>query len=362
LLPVLDAHLVKQRDAFALDVTFQAPAASTTVVVGESGAGKTSLLRLLAGLDRLDRGFVAVGGERYADAASDLHVASWRRDIGYVSQDYALFPHLSVRDNVAFGLRAAGVERRDVPALAEQALDLVGIPDLADRMPQRLSGGQQQRVALARALVLSPRLLLLDEPLSSLDLQTRRVVRVELRNLLHRLPCITMYVTHSPVEALVFGDQIVVLDQGRVAQVGPPEELLRHPRSRFVAELVGTNLFIGRPAAAPIGTPTAETIRTPEGSIAIEESAGPDAVYLTVSPREITLYRMPPDGSAQNVFAGAVLELIPEPPAGERVRVVLGSRPLLVAEVTREAVAALGLTQGMPVYAAFKATGVHRYI
>jgi molybdate transport system ATP-binding protein len=359
---VLDARLVKRRDSFALDVAFQAPAGSTTVVVGESGAGKTSLLRLLAGLDRIDAGFVTVGDEQYADAARGLHRPSWERDIGYVSQDYALFPHLSVRENVSFGLRAAGLEGGQVPALVQQALGLVGISDLADRMPQRLSGGQEQRAALARALVLTPHLLLLDEPLSSLDLQTRREVRVELRSLLQRLPCVTVYVTHSPVEALVFGDQIVVLEQGRAAQVGTPDDLLRHPRSPFVAQLVGTNLFIGRTTAAAVGMPASQTIRTPEGAVVIEDSAGANALYLTVSPREITLYRTPPDGSAQNVFAGSVLELIPEPPSGERVRVVLDTQPLLVAEVTREAVAALALTVGMRVYAGFKATGVHLYV
>jgi molybdate transport system ATP-binding protein len=357
--PVLDARLAKRRDGFALDIAFQAPAGSTTVVVGESGAGKTSVLRLLAGLDRLDEGFVTVGGERYADAARRLHVPPWQREIGYVAQDYALFPHLSVYENVAFGLRASRMGRRRIRPMVDEALGLVGIPELARRMPGRLSGGQQQRAALARALVLSPRLLLLDEPLSSLDLQTRRVVRVELRSLLHRLPCITVYVTHSPVEALVFGDQVVVLDGGRVAQAGSREQLLRYPRSSFVAELIGTNLFIGR-AADPAAAPEA-TIRTPEGMLAIEESSGPGTVYFTVSPREITLFRTPPDGSAQNVFAGAVLEIVPEPPGGERVRVVLDTRPTLVAEVTREAIAALSLSEGVRVYAAFKATGVRLY-
>ena len=357
---MLDARLAKRRDAFALDVAFQAQGGSTTVLVGESGAGKTSVLRLLAGLDRLDEGVVTVSGEPYADAALGLHVPSWRREIGYVAQDYALFPHLSVYENVAFGLRAGGVAGGRIRRMVEEALVLVGIPDLSGRMPRNLSGGQQQRAALARALVLTPRL---DEPLSSLDLQTRRMVRVELRALLHRLPCITVYVTHSPVEALVFGDQVVVLDRGRVAQAGSREQLLRYPRSPFVAELVGTNLFIGRAvntAVAAAAAPPA-TIRTPEGVLAIEESSGPGTVYLTVSPREITLSRTPPDGSAQNVFPGSVLEIVPEPPGGERVRVVLDTRPLLVAEVTREAIAALSLGEGMRVYAAFKATGVQLY-
>jgi molybdate transport system ATP-binding protein len=357
---MLDVHLGKRRDSFALDVAFQAVAGSTTVLVGESGAGKTSVLRLLAGLDRLDEGFVRVRGEPYADAAIGLHVISWQRNIGYVPQDYSLFPHLSVFENVGFGLRASGVAGRRIRPMVDEALGLVGIPELSRRMPQQLSGGQQQRAALARALVLNPALLLLDEPLSSLDMQSRRVLRVELRTLLQRLPCITVYVTHSPVEALVFGDQLVVLDGGRVAQAGSREELLRYPRSPFVAELIGTNLFIAREAdPVPEG---AATIRTPTGVLVIEESSGPGTVYLTVSPQAITLFRTPPESSAQNVFEGSVVELIPEAPGGERVRVVLDTDPKLVAEVTREGVSTLRLTQGMRIYATFKATGVHQYI
>ena len=356
---MLDAHLGKERGGFALDVAFQARPGSTTVLVGESGAGKTTALRLLAGLDRLGRGFTRLDGEPYADAATGWHLPAWRRDIGYVAQDYALFPHLTVYQNVAFGLRASGVHRSRIRNQVEQSLELVGIAPLIDRPSLQLSGGQQQRVALARALALSPRLLLLDEPLSSLDLQTRRVVRGELRELLTRLPCVTVYVTHSPVEALVFGDQIVVLEAGRVAQAGSRDELLRRPRSAFVAELIGTNLFIGRPV--PKGPLLAPTIRTPEGEFVIDETPAPGGVFLTVSPREITLYPHLPETSAQNTFLGTVREVIPEPPAGDRVRVVLDARPPLVVEVTRDAVAALGLRQGMRIHAAFKATGVQVY-
>jgi len=329
------------------------------VLVGESGAGKTSVLKLLAGLDRLDQGQIILDTDRYADTATGLHLPAWQREIGYVAQDYALFPHLSVASNVGFGLRAGGVPRRRIGPLVAESLAMVGIAELGERMPEELSGGQQQRAALARALVLKPRLLLLDEPLSSLDLQTGRAVRVELRELLKQLPCITVYVTHSPVEALLFGDQIVVLDRGRVAQAGPGEELLRHPRSPFVAELVGTNLFIGRPLERP--GPATPVIRTSDGPVVIEESGGPGTVYLTVNPGEITLSREQPHSSAQNVFEGSVQEIIPEPPAGERIRVVLDTRPPLVAEVTPGGLAALSLTEGMRVYASFKAAGVKRY-
>ena len=233
---MLDARLGKQRGGFTLDVAFSADPGSTTVLIGESGAGKTSVLRLLAGLDRLDSGWLMLDGRRYADSTTGIHVPSWQRDIGYVAQDYALFPHLTVSDNVAFGLRATSTPRRLLNQRVHEALELVGIPELAARKPGQLSGGQQQRAALARALVLDPRLLLLDEPLSSLDLQTRRALRIELRSLLKRLACVTVYVTHSPVEALVLGDRLVVIDGGRVAQTGSRDDLLRSPRSPFVAE------------------------------------------------------------------------------------------------------------------------------
>jgi molybdate transport system ATP-binding protein len=301
---------------------------------------------------------VKVDGVPYADAATGRHLPAWQRDIGYVAQDYSLFPHLSVRENVAFGLKAGGVARKQVQPAIEQVLGTLGISDLAARLPAQLSGGQQQRVAMARALVLQPRLLLLDEPLSSLDLQTRRAVRVELRELLRRLPCITIFVTHNPVEALLFGTQIIVLDRGVVVQVGAREDLLRHPRSPLVAELAGTNLFVGR--AVPVEIPGVPVIRTAEGLVAIGED-GASSLYLTVNPREVVLSRNRPDTSAQNVLEGTILEIIPEPPAGERLRVVLDTRPAIVAELTPEGLGRLSVGEGDRVFAAFKAAGVTRY-
>jgi molybdate transport system ATP-binding protein len=355
---VLAARLADRRGTLELDVDLAAAAGTTTVLVGESGAGKTTILRVLAGLDRPARGRVTVDDAHWLDTDRRLSLAPWRRSVGYVPQDYALFPHLTVEQNVAFGLPAGRVAAAERRRRVQDALTTAGIPALGARFPHQCSGGEQQRVALARALAPGPRLLLLDEPLAALDLQTRRLVRTELRELLGRLPCITVYVTHSPVEALLFGDNIVVLERGRISQTGPRDELLRHPRSPFVAELMGTNLFAGRRGGEG---PAVGRVRTPEGDVAIVADGTTGEVFLTVSPREITLHRERPAGSAQNVFEGLIVELVPEPPGGERVRVVLGTQPVLVAEVTREAVDALGLHAGARVFATFKATGVSVY-
>ncbi|MBA3658841.1 MAG: ABC transporter ATP-binding protein [Gemmatimonadales bacterium] len=359
---MLTARLAERRGGFNLDVTLEA-GRGTTVLVGESGAGKTSILRLIAGLDRPDRGRIAVDDAVYVDTDAGVWRPAWARDIGYVPQDYALFPHLSVRDNVGFGLRSMGLARRVIGSRVTDAIGLLGIAELADRRPGTLSGGQQQRVALARAIVLDPRVLLLDEPMSALDLQTRRTVRAELRALLGRLPCVTIYVTHSPIEALLLGDQVVVLERGRVAQAGSRDDLLRRPRSRFVAELIGTNLFVGRVGRTLAGV---TALHTADGDLVIADgptapSGDPADIFATVHPNEITLHRERPEGSAQNLFAGPILEVVPETPAGERVRVVLGTTPVLVAEVTRAGVTALGLREGMMVFATFKATGVRLY-
>ena len=354
---MLTASLSDRRGAFELEIELAAPA-GTTVLVGESGAGKTTILRLLAGLDPAERGRVELDGVCYLDSSRGIMVPPWERPVGYVPQDYGLFPHLSVRENVEFGLRAARLPSARRRARVDEALATTGIAELGARMPRELSGGQQQRAALARALALSPRLLLLDEPLAALDLQTRRVVRTELRELLARLGCVTIYVTHSPVEALVFGEQIVVLERGRISQAGGRDELLRYPRSPFVAELMGTNLLAGRRGG---GTPGGSVVRTTEGDLIVSSLPAAGDLFLTVSPREITLFRDRPAGSAQNVFTGPIVEVVPEPPAGERVRVVLGTRPMLVAEVTPEAVASMGLREGVTVYATFKATGVTIY-
>lgn len=357
---VLRAHCRKRLGQFDLDLSFVAEPASTLVLVGESGAGKTTALNLLAGLVRPEGGRIELDGTVYFDDKSAVFVPPEGRSVGYVFQDYALFPHLSAFDNVAFGLRASGLAGRTRRPLVERSLHSLGISDLADRRPQQLSGGQQQRVALARALVLEPHLLLLDEPLAALDAQTRRQVRAELRRTLASLPCTTVYVTHDRFEALVFGDRIAVVEQGRIVQTGPREELLRRPRSRYVAGLMGLNLFHGTVVLHPEQAGLAE-LQTDDGSIHVVGAEAGSDLYVAVDPREITLHTAKPAGSAQNVFAGTVVQVEPEPPFGECARVILDTHPPLVAEVTARAVEQLRLREGLPVYASFKATAAQPY-
>jgi molybdate transport system ATP-binding protein len=361
---MLEADCTKQLGTFAVTLQLTAEAGRTLVLVGESGAGKSTMLNLLAGLLQPDAGRIRLGGATYFDSDVGLALPAHARAVGYVFQDYALFPHLSVRENVAFGLRARGYPRGALRDRVRDVLAQLGLAGLAARLPAQLSGGQQQRTALARALVLQPDLLLLDEPMAALDAQTRRDVRAELRRILSTLSCVTLLVTHQPFEALALADRIAVVEQGRVVQLGAPQELLERPRSRAVAELMGLNFFRGRVVAADVdGLAEVETVG---GIVRIACDPGdleplPEPLLIAVDPREITLHPAAPVGSAQNVFAGPIVQLVPEPPFGQRVRVLLGTQPPLVSEVTAHAVHVLGLREGVTVYASFKATAARAY-
>ena len=359
---MLELRLASRLGAFELEAELRLPDRAVMVLVGESGSGKSTLLRCLAGLQRPERGRIAVDGEVWFDADAAVWRAAHERSVGVVTQDVALFPHLSAAENVAFGLRARGVGAAERRQRVAAALERLGIAALATRRPHQLSGGQQQRVAIARAIVVEPRLLLLDEPLSALDAASRRAIRAELWRLLAELSCTTVYVTHSPAEALSFGERITVLEAGRVSQTGSREALMRSPRSPYVAEFLGVNLFRGAldpggGAVHPSAGPT--RIALPQGELVVSERGTPGDAAIVIRPREITLALERPTGTARNVFEGAIEELLPEPPDGELVRVSLASRPPLIAEVTRRAVAELGLAPGRRVFASFKAAGVH---
>jgi molybdate transport system ATP-binding protein len=369
---MLRARVSKRLGSFELDVALEVPDRSVLVVVGESGSGKSTLLRILAGLLSPDRGTIEVDGETWFDTTSGTALPAHARAIGYVAQDYALFPHRTVAENVAFGLRASRVPEGVVKARVARALERLGVAALAARRPHELSGGQQQRVAIARAVVLEPRLLLFDEPLSALDASSRRSIRVELRRLLGELDASTLYVTHHPAEALALGQRIAVLEAGHTSQNGSREELMRRPRSTYVAEFLGVNFFrgfrVGGPGSAVAGESgvagaaagNGARIALPHGELAISgEPIEPEGdLAVVVHPKDIALSLERPAGTPRNVFEGTIEELAPEPPSGDLVRVALATTPRLTAEVTREAVDALRLAPGVHVYASFKAAGV----
>ena len=355
---MLRADVVKVLGDFRLEADLRLDAGETLVLVGESGAGKTTLLNLLAGLADPDSGRIEIGGRTYFDSAGAVSVPACERNVGYVFQDYALFPHLSVADNVAFGLRAQGRSRRDVQRPVAATLERLGIGALATARPASLSGGQQQRVALARALVLEAELLLLDEPLAALDLQTRREIRIELSDIVAAAPGVTVFVTHSPFEAMAFGERIAVVENGRVVQLGSRDDLLRHPRTRYVAELMGLNFFHGTVVSAKDGV---AEVRTAHGALHVVDVGAGEEVFVAVDPRSITLHTEAPRATAQNLFAGVISEMVPEPPFGESVRVILASEPPLVAEITEHAARTMALQPGMRVYASFKAFAARAY-
>ncbi len=220
-------------------------------ILGPSGCGKTTLLRCIAGLEHPDAGTIAIGGEPVFDAARGLAAPPDRRRIGMVFQSYAIWPHMSVFENVAFPLRTRGGSTRgDIARRVAAGLATVGLDGLGDRPATALSGGQQQRLALARAIVDAPRLLLLDEPLSNLDTGLRERMRTELRRLQRELGITTIYVTHDQTEAMALSDRVAVMREGKVVQLGPPEEIYDRPNCRFVAGFIGSsNLLAGEVVA-----------------------------------------------------------------------------------------------------------------
>jgi molybdate transport system ATP-binding protein len=346
----LEARMRLGIASFELDVGLKVEPGDLVAVLGPNGAGKTSLLRGLAGLLPLDAGRVVLDGVVLEEPARGVRVPSERRPIGMVFQDYLLFPHLTVLENVAFGLRSRGTSRPEATATAHRWLERVGLAAEAERKPASMSGGQAQRVALARALATNPALLLLDEPMAALDASTRVELRRDLRRHLESFRGVRLLVTHDPVEAMAMADRLVILEQGRVLQSGTPADVTQRPRSRYVADLVGVNLFRGR---------ASQNVITIAGGGSLTAAGAIDGeVFAVVHPRTVALYRTRPDGTPRNVWEGRAVDLDFE---GDRVRVRLEGTPAIVAEVTPAAVRELSLDRGDPVWVSVKATEVSVY-
>ena len=328
---------------------------SLTVLFGPSGSGKTTTLRCLAGLERPRRGHIRLGDEMWFDSDRRIFLPPQKRRIGYLFQDHALFPHLNVTHNIAYGLGALG--RAERQQRVKEIKELLGLSGLGHRYPGQISGGERQRVALARSLVCRPRLLLLDEPLSALDVPLREQLRRELRRSLARLGIPAVLVTHDRVEALSLADFVVVFDEGRIRQSGPVEEVFSKPADLTVARIVGVDTVErARIVAASDGLATVQI-----GSVQLVASAPAGLsgeVYVCIHAGDVILDKGAPlsQNSARNRLAGRVQALDRE---GEMVRVSLDCGFPLKALVTNQSCQELALHEGEQVIALLKAPAIH---
>lgn len=343
----LDASIGVRLGAFELDVELSVEPGEVLAVLGPNGSGKSTLLRALGGLLPIDRGIITIDGTVLDDPETDTFVPPELRPIGVVFQDHLLFAHMSALDNVAFGLRARGMSKAAAHSVAIGWLERVGLAEVAAMRPAQLSGGQAQRVALARALATDPSMLLLDEPLAALDVSTRQDVRRSLRQHLDTFNGVRLLVTHDPIDAYALADRIAILEHGRIAQTGTIAEVTAHPRSRYVAELVGTNLVRG--------IVTDGVLVTDSGArIVVAAESGP--AFAVIRPQAITLsLQVNPNSSARNVWTGIVGDI---ERLGDRARVGVEGPLPVVAEITTASLDALGLRPGDTVHAALKATDI----
>jgi len=346
----LDAHLVVVRDAFRLDVRLRIQPGEVVGLLGPNGAGKTTALRALAGLQPLADGHITLAGADLDRPEHRRWVPPERRPIGVVFQDYLLFPHLTAVDNVAFGLRRRGVDRRTARQTAMRWLTRVGLAGHATARPRQLSGGQAQRVALARALAVRPLLLLLDEPLAALDARTRLETRAELRRHLADHPGATLLVTHDPLDALVLADRLVVVEDGQVVQSGDAVAITTRPRTDYVARLVGLNLYRG--------VADGHTIDLAGGLRLTAADRLHGEVFVAFPPAAVAVHPTQPAGSRQNAWPATVTGLQRH---GDNVRVDLAGPVPVVADVTPTAVAQLRLAPGQPVWVAVRAAEIRAY-
>jgi len=329
---------------------------SVTVLFGPSGSGKTTILRCLAGLDRPDSGTIAFAGELWLDTAAGIDLSPAHRRLGFLSQDYSLFPHLTVESNVGYGL--SRMPRAQRLARVRAMLDRFELSPVARQYPDRISGGEQQRVALARALVTEPRMLLLDEPLSALDAPLREKLRPELKRLLSapEFSAPVLLVTHDRLDAITLADRMVVVDAGRILQTGAVDEVFSRPRDARVAEIVGVEVILeGRVLSAENGLASVSVAGVE--LTALSPAGGPRDVLVCIRAEGVILERgTGGPSSVRNRLTGRV-ELLED--TGATVRVVLDVGFRLIALVTRAACDELGLAPGERVSALVKAPAVH---
>ena len=347
---MLDADIQLRLSRLNLDIAFTVEAGEVVALLGPNGSGKSTTLRALVGLLPLAGGRIVLDGTVLEDPAKHVKIPPEKRPIGLMFQDYLLFPHLSTLENVAFGLRAKGTDKKAARDKASQTLARLGLEGLAEAKPGSMSGGQQQRVAMARALVTDPRLLLLDEPLAALDVSTKTDVRRLLREVLRQSNAANVLVTHDLLDAVALGDRMIVIQDGEVVQTGTPAEVPARPRSSYVADLVGVNLLRGTAHG---------TILDIDGGgklTCAEPATGP--VLAVIAPAAVSVSRQRPEGGGNNAWPGQIsaVDLM-----GDRVRVRIDGTPRITGEVAPAAVDELKLDDGGQLWASVNPAAITLY-
>ena len=317
------------------------------VILGPSGSGKTMLLELIAGMWPLDSGKI------YMDNQDITMFPPEKRGIGFVYQNYMLFPHKTVFENIAFGLKVKKVAKEEIKTRVNEMMDLLKISHLADRLPRTLSGGEQQRTALARALIIYPKILLMDEPLSALDRKTRDELMQELKEIHRKFDVTLVHVTHNFDEALMLADRIAIMRNGEISQVGTSTEIFRHPADKFVADFVGAENIIEGIAKKD----GAKITIVDTGNISIYSTEQKEGhVHITVRPEDIILSTQKVETSARNVFKGQIKEIVD---TGALIKLTIDVGEPLVVFLTRQSFLDMELNIGKSVWTYFKATAVH---
>ena len=343
----LAAHVTVTRGGFTTSVSIAIEAGQTLALLGPNGAGKSTVVAAIAGLLPIEAGRIVLDGNPLDDPSQGIFVPPEERGIGIVFQDSTLFPHLSVAENVAFGLRARNGARAAALTEANEWLDRLGLRSFTDAKPAQLSGGQTQLVSLARTLITEPNLLLLDEPLAALDVTARAELRHVLADYLDGFAGARLLITHDPTEAFLLADQIAVVEDGAITQEGTADDIRLQPRTPYVADLAGSNLIRG---FAKDGVVTAD-----KHEIRIANSTIVGPVLATVHPRAISVHADRPGGSPRNSWQTRI-ERVEH--LGERVRLLTGAPLPLTAEITPGALSALGIDTGSDVWISVKATEI----
>lgn len=341
--------VVRRSEGFVLDVDIELPAGQTTALLGPNGSGKSTLVAALAGHQAITKGRIQIGDRVLDDPDQQVFSPAEERNAGVVHQRYLLFEHLNVVDNISFTESLRGVPKTERRANAQVWMEAVELTGLGQRRPSELSGGQQQRVALARALASNPAVLLLDEPLAALDVQTKGSLRSLLRGVLERFEGPRLLITHDPIDAVFLADRVLIIEDGAITQTGSSTDLAQRPATPYAAALAGVNLLTGNNDAGSL------TLEVSPHKLSTSDTQTTGPVLITIKPNAIALHTAQPDGSPRNSWKTEILTV---EGSGDIARVTLSEPLPLNVDVTPAAVESMNLTPGATVWASIKATEV----